>query len=91
MRIGRPYAFVLNACPHGRSARLEDAGRALGLLGVLASPPIVQRTDHVDAIGFGVGVSELNPEGKAAEEIRALWQWIKRRIGNTHGEASAVA
>lgn len=89
MRLGRSYALILNACPPGRSARLADAGRALSLLGVLADPPIVQRTDHVDALGLGLGVTELDPEGKAAAEMRALWQWINRR--NSHGEAASVA
>lgn len=82
VRLGGAYSLVLNACPAGRSARLSDAGRALSLLGALADPPIVQRTDHVDAMGFGLGVTEINPAGKAAEEIRALWQWLKRRSDN---------
>jgi chromosome partitioning protein len=88
-RLDRPYCFILNACPPGRSARLDDDGRALSLL--LASPPVVQRTDHVDAIGFGLGVTELDPEGNAAAEIRQLWAWIGRRLENKHAEASALA
>jgi chromosome partitioning protein len=89
MRLDRSYALILNSCPPGRSSRLADAGRALALLGVLADPPIVQRADHVDAPGLGLGVTELDPEGKAAAEMRALWQWINRR--NSHGEAASVA
>jgi chromosome partitioning protein len=89
LRLGRPYALVLNACPPGRSARLADAGRALSLLGVLADPPIVYRADHVDALGLGLGVTELDSEGKAAAEMRALWGWINRR--NIYGEAARVA
>ncbi len=90
-RLDRRYAFVLNACPAGRSSRLEDAGRALSLLGILAVPPIVQRADHVDAIGLGLGVTEHQPDGKAAVEIRALWAWVKRRMEDLHVEAAAVA
>jgi chromosome partitioning protein len=89
-RFSRPYAFVLNACPPGRSYRLEDAGRALGLLGVLALPPIVHRADHVDAMGLGLGVTEHAPAGKAAEEIRALWRWIAGKIGIHHDQETAV-
>lgn len=84
-RLDRPYAFILNSCQAGRSARLEDAGRALSMLGVLASPPIVQRADHVDAIGLGLGVTEHNPEGKAADEVRALWAWVRRRMEKANG------
>jgi chromosome partitioning protein len=80
-RLNRPYAFVLNACPPGRSYRLDDAGRALGLLGALATPPIVQRATHVDAIGLGLGVTEHAADSKAADEMRALWRWIARTIG----------
>lgn len=89
MRLGRPYALVLNSCPPGRSARMEDAGRAIGLMGVLASPAIVQRADHVDALGMGLGVSEVDPEGKAAAEVTSLWGWIKKRIG--HGQTETAA
>lgn len=89
-RLGRPFAFVLNACPASRSARLEDAGRALGLLGALASPPIAARVDHVDAIGLGAGATEHAPAGKAAEEIGALWRWIARKMEAAHGQASVA-
>jgi chromosome partitioning protein len=80
-RLDRPYAFVLNGCAAGRSSRIEDASRALSLLGVLALPPIVQRTAHVDAMGFGQGVTEMPTDGKAASEITALWAWVSRRMG----------
>jgi chromosome partitioning protein len=46
-RLNRPYAFVLNSCPAGRSSRIVDAGRALALLGALA-PVVAQRMEHVD-------------------------------------------
>jgi chromosome partitioning protein len=91
-RLNRPYAFVLNQCPVGRTTRPADASRALSLLGVLALPFIAQRTDHQDAIGLGLGVTELDRAGKAAEEINALWGWVKRRIeGATSGKTAAVA
>lgn len=75
----RAFAFVLNQTPT-RSGRLNEAAAGLKMLGVLAEPPIAQRNDHQDAIGSGQGVTEFNPNGKAAEEIRALWRWIKNRM-----------
>jgi chromosome partitioning protein len=87
-RLNRPYAFVLNACPAGRSGRIADASRALSLLGVLA-PVMVQRMEHVDAVGLGLGVTEL--DGKAADETRALWAWIKQRMNSHEQAAAAVA
>jgi chromosome partitioning protein len=78
-RLGKSLAFVLNQTP-ARSFRLSEAAQALNRMGVLALPYIVQRMDHQDALGAGLGVSEFNPEGKAAEEIRALWTWIKAKL-----------
>ena len=91
-RMGRSFAFVLNQVPPGRTSRPTDASKALGLLGVLAQPFIVQRADHMDAVALGLGVTEHDSNGKAAEEVRAFWGWIKRKMeGKHHGEAAAVA
>ncbi len=75
----RRFAFVLNQTPV-RSSRLNEAAAGLKVLGILAEPPITQRNDHQDAIGSGQGVTEFNSHGKAAEEIRALWRWIKTKL-----------
>ena len=75
----RKFAFVLSQAPT-RSARLTEAASALRLLGILAEPPIAQRTDHQDAMGMGLGVTEQNPNGKAAEEMRQLWAWVSKKL-----------
>ena len=53
---------------------------ALSGAGVLALPCIVQRNDHQDALGVGLGVTEYDPYGKAAEEIRDLWRWAWKSL-----------
>jgi chromosome partitioning protein len=75
----RQFAFVLNQTPV-RSNRLTEAAAGLKMLGVLAEPAIPQRNDHQDALGAGQGVTEFNPTGKAADEIRALWKWLKVKL-----------
>lgn len=75
----RKFAFVLNQTPV-RSARLNEAAAGLRVFGVLAEPPIVQRNDYQDALGQGQGVTEYNASGKAADEIRSLWRWIKTKM-----------
>ncbi|TPK79024.1 ParA family protein [Mesorhizobium sp. B2-4-13] len=75
----RRFAFVLSQAPV-RSGRLGEAAAGLRMLGVLAEPPIAQRNDHQDALGAGQGVTEFNPGGKAAEEIRSLWGWIATKL-----------
>ena len=75
----RKFAFVLNQTPV-RSSRLNEAAAGLRMLGVLAEPPIGQRNDFQDAIGSGQGVTEYNASGKAADETRSLWGWVKAKL-----------
>lgn len=75
----RKFAFVLNQAPV-KSARLNEAAAGLKVIGVLAEPPIVHRTDYQDALGQGQGVTEFNPSGKAAAEIAELWNWISHKL-----------
>lgn len=88
-RLERNFAFVLNQAPP-RSYRVRDTAEGLKVLGLLADVTVVLRNDHQDAIGTGQGVTELNPEGPAADEIRRLWQWITERTtkGLSHVEAA---
>jgi chromosome partitioning protein len=78
-KLGRPFAFVMTQTP-ARSFRLSEAASALNMWGVLAIPYIALRNDHQDALGAGLSVTEFAPDGKAAEEIRALWVWVKKRM-----------
>jgi chromosome partitioning protein len=77
IRFQREFRFVLNQCqPVPRSTRANEAAAGLSALGSLASPLIIQRTDHQDAIAAGLGVTEFATAGKGADEIRSLWQCI---------------
>ncbi|GAA0271843.1 AAA family ATPase [Methylorubrum aminovorans] len=78
-RLEKKFAFVLNQTPP-RSYRIRDAADGLAVLGILPDVNIVARNDHQDAIGVGQGVTEFNPKGQAAGEIRRLWSWIERRM-----------
>ena len=77
-RLEKRFAFVLNQTPP-RSYRIRDAADGLAVLGVLPDVNIVARNDHQDAIGMGQGVTEFNPSGQAAGEIRRLWTWVEKR------------
>jgi chromosome partitioning protein len=78
-RLERDFAFVLNQTPP-KSFRVRDTAEGLKVLGMLAEVNVVLRNDHQDTIGTGQGVTEVNPEGAAADEIRRLWTWIDQRI-----------
>jgi chromosome partitioning protein len=74
-KLNKRFAFVLNQTA-ARSNRASEAATALHAAGALALPYIVQRNDHQDALGVGLGVTEYDPQGRAAEEIRNLWRWV---------------
>src|SRR5215204_1931510 len=84
-RLEKRFAFVLNQTPP-RSYRIRDATDGLAALGMLADVAIVTRNDHQDAIGMGQGVTEFNPGGQAADEVRRLWAWLERRVRHASGE-----
>ena len=77
--VDKPFAFILAQCPP-RSPRVDETRAGLAALGLIAEPPIVSRTDHQDAMAAGQGVTEFNPSGPAATEIRALWGWIEKKL-----------
>jgi chromosome partitioning protein len=81
-RLEKRFAFVLNQTPP-RSYRTRDAAEGLAVLGVLPDVNIVLRNDYQDAIGLGQGVTEFNPDGQAADEIRRLWSWMEKRAKAT--------
>lgn len=73
----RKAAFVLNQCPPNyRSTRASESAQGLMQLGVLAEPMLASRMDFQDAIAAGLGVNEYAPQGRAAQEIGDLWNWI---------------
>jgi chromosome partitioning protein len=80
----RRAAFVLNQCPSTyRSLRANEAAEELMRLGVLAEPKLPARIDFPDAIAVGLGVTEYARDGKAAQEIEALWCWIGAQFSHT--------
>ncbi len=91
-KLGRPFAFVLNQCPPGRSIRTTDAFRVLQLAGAVAGVSLAMRADHMDALASGQGVTERDSSGKAAGEVRDLLQWIFVRMeGKKDGQEARVA
>ena len=80
MEMRDRFAFVLNQAPPGRNSRATEAANGLSLFGVLAEPILAQRADHQDALAAGQGVTEYAPDGKAAGELRDLWNWINGRL-----------
>jgi chromosome partitioning protein len=83
----RKAALLLNQCPPTYpSLRPSEAAKALTRFGVLAAPTLCARINFQDAIAIGLGVTEYACEGKAAQEIKALWGWIRAQLDSTQSE-----
>jgi len=82
------FVFVLNQCPPAQqTARVEEGVSALEAMGGLLTPLVLTRVDYQEAARHGCGVTEINPNGAAAEEIKSMWTSIKRRLAK--GKAKA--
>lgn len=89
-RIGRPFAFVLNQANPVSPTRTLDAATALVSTGALAPAMIAARSDFLDAMTAGQGVTETAPRGKAAQEVGLLWAWLRTKLEEgAYGQAAA--
>ena len=79
--LAKDFAFVLNQCPPMQeSQRVTDGAAALESMGGLLRPLIASRVAYQEAAREGMGTTEIEPDGKAAEEIRMLWASLKKRL-----------
>jgi chromosome partitioning protein len=84
LMIGKKrFAFILNQCPPAHNARAAEMAAGLVSLGFLADPMICMRAAFQDAYAVGQGVTEYEPDGKAAGEVRRLWKWIDQESKKT--------
>lgn len=75
-----PAAAIINAAPRGKLA--EEAKEALQQQGIEVFDSVLQqRAAYTHAVIDGRSVHEYEPEGKAAAEIDALFDCLKKVIG----------
>jgi chromosome partitioning protein len=78
-RAGKPLLFVVNgATPKARIT--SEAAVALSQHGTVAPITIHHRTDFASSMIDGRTVMEVDPKGKSAQEIGALWGYISDRL-----------
>ncbi len=76
-------AFILSACPLRAPEIAETRAVLTTRYGLPIAPvEISERRAFARAIATGRAVTEFDSHGKAAEEIRALWRWIKEQMTN---------
>ena len=84
--------LVLSACPF-RAPEIAETRAVLEGFGIPVAPvEITDRRAFARAVATGRAVTEFDSGGKAAEEIRSLWQWIKEQMhhGNKADRISSV-
>jgi chromosome partitioning protein len=75
-----PGVFVLSACPF-RSPEIAETRHVLSEYGLEVAPgEITDRRAFARAVATGRSVTEFEANGKAAEEIRLLWHWLKEQL-----------
>ena len=77
----KPAWIVLSSAPT-RSAIVEEARRGLEADGSRVAPQVIhQRVAYSYAVIDGRSASEYEPDGKAAEEVAALFAWACEQVG----------
>src|SRR5271170_6790301 len=78
---GKPAFVVLNAVPPGATRLLAGARAGLAVHGLAIAPIAVeQRAAFGHALTVGLTAQEFDPDGKAAEEIVQLYEWLQTQL-----------
>lgn len=78
-KAGKPLVFTINSAT--RAAKItSQVAVALSQHGTVAPTTIHNRTDFATSMVNGKTVMETNPDGKSAEEIAALWEYLQVRL-----------
>jgi len=86
-RSARPPMVVLNAVP-AQGSRHAQAAEAVAGIGLSVAPvPIGQRVAFEYATQAGQAVTEYEPDGRAADEVRQLYTSIRRILDTSTDHA----
>lgn len=75
----RPFVFVLTMVTQ-RSRMLEQARELLTKRGPVCPTPLTNRVSFPEAGMNGSAVTEYEPDGQAAVEMRNVFSWVKQHI-----------
>ena len=80
-KSGKPFQFVLTRVrPNLRNN--DGTAVALDALGLVLSTRMHERVVFAETFAHGKTALETDPKGVAAQEVRALWTEIKRKMEN---------
>ena len=78
-RAGKPLLFVVNAATP-KAKITSEAAVALSQHGTVAPVTLHHRTDYAASMIDGRTVMEVDPQGRSAQEIVHLWDYISDRL-----------
>jgi chromosome partitioning protein len=78
-RAGKPLIFVVNAAT-AKAKITSEAAVALSQHGTVAPVTLHHRTDFAASMIDGRTVMEVDPNGRSAGEVVALWNYIADRL-----------
>jgi len=79
-QFGLPHVVLLTQAPHRSSAKFRLWVDQYAQLAEVMDPVLTTLNAFQDSIVLGLGVEEYEPNGRAAEEVRAALDWILRHI-----------
>ena len=79
---GTKAFVVLNAVPAGATKQVAEATEAAKALGLETCPVTLgERADFHRSSAKGEVAAEIDANGKAAQEVAALWKWAAKQLG----------
>ncbi len=78
-RAGKPLIFVVNAATP-KAKITSEAAVALSQHGTVAPVTVHHRTDFAASMIDGRTVMEIDPNGRSAQEIQQLWEYVSDRL-----------
>jgi chromosome partitioning protein len=81
--IRKPAFVILNAVPAGATRIVAETSALIEKLGLqVCAIHLGDRAAFHRSAATGEVASEAEPDGKAAAEIRSLWQWVTEQIND---------
>lgn len=77
---GKPAFVVFMAGPPRGSVLYPEAGELVRRIGLQVAPAMLpERAAFHHSVAEGKAASEIEPGGKAAEDVVRLWEWVSKR------------
>jgi chromosome partitioning protein len=77
---GKPAFVVFTAGPQRAIHLYREAAEIVAGFGLSVAPVVMsERAAYHHATGAGKTAPEIEPDGRAADEVAALWAWVRQR------------